>query len=162
MRAPTSWRWESIWSTRCRPRRSRGPWPGSTRRKLSHTPRNGVRTSARRPGPSRGTAVAVGEEKKERGRKNFIRLHGGVVVKQRWFRVWRLRGDTGYLSFCFFVGLGVNRKSSCFSVSLQHELPLTTFGGRLRVKTNLYLFRGQLHGSDGGGLLHKTNTVQLL
>lgn len=79
--APTFWQWESIWSTRCRPRRNKGPWQGSTRHKLSHIPHNGVKTSVRRPGPSQGTAVAVGAREKSEEVKYFIFLRGGTLKK---------------------------------------------------------------------------------
>lgn len=88
MHAPTSWRSESIWSTRCRPRRSKDPWLSSTRRRLSHTLHNDARTSAIRPGPSQGTAVAVGA-----GESRDVKNECSCVaqLERFWFKTKWLR-----------------------------------------------------------------------
>lgn len=55
----TSWPWGSIWSTRCRPMRSRGPWPDSTQHRPSHKPRSGAKASGIRQCLSPGRVVAT-------------------------------------------------------------------------------------------------------
>lgn len=83
----TSWLLESISSTRPRPKRSKDLWPGSTRRRPSRTPHNGVKTSAIHPGLSQGTAVAVKKNKEKRSLLNQICPRGQRNCKVKWWSV---------------------------------------------------------------------------
>lgn len=57
---PTFWCWARSGCRRCRPRRSTGPWPGSTRRRLCHRHCSGAGAAGPLPWSSRHRAVAAG------------------------------------------------------------------------------------------------------
>lgn len=76
-----SWQWESSGSRKPHPKRNRGPWPGSTPRRLSRRRHSGAEEAGRLRPPSRCRAVAAGLEREEGSNGKLLSGGPGVTLK---------------------------------------------------------------------------------
>lgn len=88
----TSLPWESIWSTQCHPKHSRGPSPGSIRHRPSHKPHTDAKASGKHQYLNPGRVVAVQVKK----RKSCFQYH--FLGLNQWYGFGT---EAIWISLCF-------------------------------------------------------------